>query len=294
MNTRNTYRFYRAVRGISCVLKGRGPGGIYIRGVNSKFYGSAVNHTPLHKALLVGDKSKVMGFLDIDTAELSLSLVFAGNGEAALEMIRSGAVDPALVISDQRLAGMAGTDFLETVKEISPDTVRLLLTRYSDMDIIKESVNRGAVHRYILKAKNRQDTLEELRMGLNQYEMQMEAKADLEKAKHVNRQLYQLDSELIDSRKSLEQAHEEIDREIESLDARVRDASARIGLTPDQVVRMAEIHLDADTIPGITPDKINRLYAHAVTYIFDRFEEFSKRNGFKMQKPGLTESHDRK
>ncbi len=253
-------------------------------------YRRVVGKTSMHKALLVGDKSKIMRFLNTDRTSLPMESRFSENGESALEIIQSDPSTFSLVISDQRLSGMTGTSFLEQVKNSSPDTVRLLLTRYSDMDTIKSSVNKGAVHRYIFKAKGDGDAMDEIRTGLNQYEIQMETKADLEKAKDLNRQLYELDSELIDSRKSLDQAHEDIDREITSLETEIREETAKGGLTSGQVIELADEHLTDQG--GITAEKIDQLYSHSIKQVFAQFEEMAKRSGFQMPKPGLTESHD--
>lgn len=247
--------------------------------------------TTLHKALFVGDKSKVKRFLNTETASLPVEACFSDDGESALEIILLNPAGFALVISDQRLPGMAGTRFLEQVKKIAPDTVRLLLTRYSDMDMIKSSVNKGAVHRYIFKPKGDDTAIEEIRIGLNQYEIRMGTKTDFEKAKDLNRQLHELDSELLDSRKSLDQAHEDIDRDISHLENRIREGAARAGLTPGQVIGLAGVHLSEEG--EISEEKMDRLYAHSIKQVFAQFEEIAKRSGFQMPKPGLTEFHDR-
>ncbi len=244
----------------------------------------------MHKVLLVGDKSKVMRFLNTDLTSIPMEVCLSDNGESALKIIQSDSSTFSLVISDQRLSGMAGTHFLEQVKTLSPDTVRLLLTRYSDMDTIKSSVNKGAVHQYVFKAKGDGNALDDIRVGLNQYDIQIAAKADLKKAKDLNRQLYELDSELIDSRKSLDQANKDIDLEIFHLESRIREGAARVGLTPGQVIELADVHLADEG--GITAEKIDQLYSHSIKQVFTQFEEIAKRSGFQMPKPGLAESHD--
>lgn len=62
--------------------------------------------------------------------------------------------DVAMIISDQRMPDMAGTKVLERAKDISPLTVRILLTGYSDMDAVVSSVNTSAVFRYLRKPWN--------------------------------------------------------------------------------------------------------------------------------------------
>lgn len=87
----------------------------------------------------------------------SLNMLFKGkykvylaeNGYDALEIIKS--VPIKVIISDQRMPGMLGHELLRQVKEISPNSVRMLLTGYSDLDAIIGSVNAGEVFRFINK-----------------------------------------------------------------------------------------------------------------------------------------------
>ncbi len=75
-----------------------------------------------------------------------------------LELIRNSDFD--VVISDQRMPGMEGTEFLERVKEMSPHTMRLLLTGYADYTDVLRSVNASEVFRFINKPWNNQHLVE--------------------------------------------------------------------------------------------------------------------------------------
>lgn len=86
----------------------------------------------------------------------SLSLLFedytvltASNGDDALRIVQKNSID--VIISDQRMPGMTGVELLKTVKEISPRTMRILMTGYSDLEAVIDSVNAGEVFRYINK-----------------------------------------------------------------------------------------------------------------------------------------------
>lgn len=87
----------------------------------------------------------------------SLKLLFRGryevltttDGREALEMLRNQRVHA--IISDQRMPIMPGVEVLRGAREISPNTMRLLLTGYSDMESIIGSVNEGEVFRFINK-----------------------------------------------------------------------------------------------------------------------------------------------
>ena len=81
-----------------------------------------------------------------------------GSGELALEVLRSRRVH--VIISDQRMPRMTGVELLAKVKMISPNTTRILLTGYSDVSAIMDSVNQGEIFRYITKPWRNSDILE--------------------------------------------------------------------------------------------------------------------------------------
>ena len=71
------------------------------------------------------------------------------DGNEAIEFIKNNTVH--VIVSDQRMPIMLGVDLLRTVKELSPNTMRLLLTGYSDLAAIVGSVNDGEIFRYVNK-----------------------------------------------------------------------------------------------------------------------------------------------
>ncbi len=73
----------------------------------------------------------------------------AESGEEGLTILRGNAVD--LVITDQRMPGMTGVEFLEKLIPEFPDTVRIVLTGFSDIEAIVGAINEGQVFRYITK-----------------------------------------------------------------------------------------------------------------------------------------------
>jgi len=73
----------------------------------------------------------------------------APGGAEALALVRDGDFD--VVVSDQRMPGMAGAELLREVRRLSPRSMRILLTGYSDIQAILRSVNEGEVFRFIHK-----------------------------------------------------------------------------------------------------------------------------------------------
>lgn len=77
----------------------------------------------------------------------------AENGFKALELLDQ-AGEMAVIISDQRMPRMNGTEFLSRTVERFPDTIRIVLTGYTDVEDLVEAINSGKVFKYITKPWN--------------------------------------------------------------------------------------------------------------------------------------------
>src|SRR4051812_15411403 len=73
-------------------------------------------------------------------------LHFAQSGAEALEQLKG--LDAAVIVSDLRMPGMTGLEFLKAARAIRPDTVNILLTAYADLPTLAEALNEGLVYRY--------------------------------------------------------------------------------------------------------------------------------------------------
>ena len=73
----------------------------------------------------------------------------ATNGNEAMEIMRSNEIK--LVITDQRMPEMTGIQLLEKITPEFPDSIRMILTGFSDIEVIIEAINSGRVFRYITK-----------------------------------------------------------------------------------------------------------------------------------------------
>lgn len=107
-----------------------------------------MGHTKKPRVLCVDDEPSVLralGWLLRSRFEVSSTT----DAHEGLSLLRQGAFE--VVISDQRMPGMTGTEFLQRAKIESPNTMRLLLTGYSDYADILGSVNDCEVFRFINK-----------------------------------------------------------------------------------------------------------------------------------------------
>lgn len=97
------------------------------------------------------------------------------SGEAALALVAQEPV--AVLVTDMRMPGMSGDELLVRFKEVSPDTLRIVVTAYSDLDPILRAVNEGLVVRYIVKPWDRKELDEILRWSLEAYSLGKQSSA---------------------------------------------------------------------------------------------------------------------
>jgi Nif-specific regulatory protein len=71
------------------------------------------------------------------------------NGEEALELLKKH--DFAVIVTDQRMPKMTGLELLAKAQEFRPDAVGIILTAYTDVDVLMEAINQGTIYRYITK-----------------------------------------------------------------------------------------------------------------------------------------------
>ena len=91
----------------------------------------------------------------------------AASGDEGLHVLSLNAVQ--VIISDQRMPGMSGTEFLGKVKDLYPETMRIILSGYTEIDVVTESVNRGAVFRFLTKPWDDDLLREQVRDAFQRY-----------------------------------------------------------------------------------------------------------------------------
>lgn len=106
------------------------------------------------RILFVDDEERIVNLLRM-MFRTTYEVHTATSGAQALEIIRAHKIH--VIVSDQRMPGMLGVELLAQVCKESPDTVRLLLTGYSDLAAIVGSVNDGEVFRFISKPWNQDE-----------------------------------------------------------------------------------------------------------------------------------------
>lgn len=99
--------------------------------------------------MLVDDEPNILTALKRLLRRDGYAILTANSGEEGLALLEDNAVD--VIVSDQRMPGMMGVDFLRAAKEKYPDTVRIVLSGYTELKSVTDAVNEGAIYKFLTK-----------------------------------------------------------------------------------------------------------------------------------------------
>ncbi|WP_310450113.1 response regulator [Sulfuritalea sp.] len=99
--------------------------------------------------LLVDDEDSILSSLKRTLRREAYRILTATGGRAGLDELARNRVD--VIVSDQRMPDMSGVEFLRRAKELYPDTVRMVLSGYSDLQSITDAINEGAIYKFLSK-----------------------------------------------------------------------------------------------------------------------------------------------
>ena len=99
--------------------------------------------------LIVDDEENILASLRRLLRRSGYRILTANGGEAGLELLAANEVD--VILSDQRMPGMMGVEFLRRVKTLYPQTVRIVLSGYTELQSITDAINEGAIYKFLTK-----------------------------------------------------------------------------------------------------------------------------------------------
>jgi response regulator RpfG family c-di-GMP phosphodiesterase len=233
-----------------------------------------------HRVLIVDDEKMVSKSLGRILKKIGVEFVSCENGEQGLEQLTKAEFPFSLIISDQRMPGMAGTELLEQAREESPETIRFLISGYSDMDVLVNAINKGFVQKYIQKPWDIDDLVVKVKEGLIRFRNTFENEKLVRLSKKQNKKLYQLshdlDKKVVNHKKNIE----EIDKKIAQIKSEVgkarKDEHIKPHLSVDNVEKIFEQH------NVLEKDKLNSLFHDTLRELFRQFSELAQKNGFEM------------
>lgn len=99
--------------------------------------------------LLVDDEENVLAAIQRVLRQDNYRIFTAKSPTEAFEILSSQPV--GVIVSDQRIVGTTGVEFLRRVKDLYPQAVRVVLSGYTDLDTVTDAINQGAIYRFLTK-----------------------------------------------------------------------------------------------------------------------------------------------
>lgn len=174
-------------------------------------------------------KTKIL-YIDDEAANLSTfsmalkndyDVITAGSGKDALKIFKKEK-NIEIVIADQRMPEMTGVELLEKIHAIDPESIRMILTAYIDVDDIISSINRGHVFNYIIKPWEEDNLRITLKQAHESYVMAKENRQLVKELEKKNKDLKKLNKLLEEDIAARKETEEELEsRTIELEEANI-------------------------------------------------------------------------
>ena len=146
-----------------------------------------------HCLLVVDDEPDLVQSVK-DLLRFDFRVLGATRASEGLKLMKAEKVH--IVMTDQRMPEMTGVEFLKTLRENFPDTVRLLFTAYADLDAVTDAINQGNVYRYIAKPWEEHELKAVLKQAVEYHDLNAERKRLLQEVQEKNKQLESANAEL--------------------------------------------------------------------------------------------------
>ena len=148
-----------------------------------------------NRVLLVDDDPQVLGTLKLQLRREPFDILTAESGEEALQALQENEV--AVIVSDYRMPGMNGAEVLSRAMEISPDTVRIMLTGSADFQTVLEAINEAHTSRFLMKPWKLSILREVLRDAITRYNFAVQKERFQQIIQSQNQQLKELNSRVL-------------------------------------------------------------------------------------------------
>jgi len=195
-----------------------------------------INHARLEDTpglLIVDDEPNTLALIS-QLFRGDFPVYIAASGEEALALLKQ--INVGVLLADQRMPGMSGTELLRHVSSTNPEIIRILLTAYADMDTLTEAINEGKVYRFIAKPWDNRDLTMIIRSAMETFTLRQRNTRLLEENTHLVEQLRKANAELENENVSLR-------REVH----RAYNLENIIGVSPamKEVLRLVEKAIDS-------------------------------------------------
>ena len=182
-----------------------------------------------YTVLIVDDERNVLSALRRLFMDSGYTILTAESATEGLELFKTH--DVHLVISDYRMPGMNGVEFLTHVKDEYPETIRMILSGYADVNVIVDAINDGHVYKFLAKPWNDQELLSAVRRSFEHHNLQIENNQLLIELRNANDELRSLTG-------NLENQVTERTQDLELKNRALQIAQSILGLLPVGVIGM--------------------------------------------------------
>jgi diguanylate cyclase (GGDEF)-like protein len=149
---------------------------------------------PERTLLLVDDEENILAALKRLLRRDGYRILTANGGSQALELLAQNKVD--VIVSDQRMPNMTGVEFLRRARTIHPDTVRIVLSGYTELQSITDAINEGAIYKFLTKPWDDELLRANIEEAFRQGEMADDNRRLAEEVRRTNRELAHANSQL--------------------------------------------------------------------------------------------------
>ncbi len=122
--------------------------------------------------LLVDDEENILRSLMRLLRRDGYKILTADGGQAGLDVLARNEV--GVIVSDERMPGMSGVEFLSRVKALYPETVRIVLSGYTDLKSVTDAINEGAIYKFLTKPWDDDLLRANLKAAFKHYELARE------------------------------------------------------------------------------------------------------------------------
>lgn len=127
-----------------------------------------------HKVLIVDDEPIITNLLKDALSREPYGILSASSAEEALPILDREKLD--VVISDEKMPGMSGSEFLAVVRQKYPDTIRMILTGHASLESAIRAINEGEVYRFFTKPCNVFDLAMTIRQAIKLNDLMKESR----------------------------------------------------------------------------------------------------------------------
>jgi len=122
-----------------------------------------------HTVLIVDDEQVTRNLMNEALEKEPYELLMADSAEKAMEMLERRRVD--VVVSDEMMPGMPGSEFLALVRKRYPDTIRMILTGHASIESAVRAINEGKIYHFFTKPCRIYDLAITIRKAIQQKEL---------------------------------------------------------------------------------------------------------------------------